>query len=60
MKSSLTSDLASKTVLSDPVDKLSGKDISEITVDLMKALEVTHHEVALIQEMTTGQRDNPL
>ena len=37
------------------------KTFSEITVDdLIKALEVTPHEVALIQEMTTGQKENPL
>ena len=48
-------------MLSDPIDKLSHKDISEITVDdLIKALEVTPQEVALIQEMTTGQKENPL
>ena len=56
-----TDDLAAKAVLSDPIDKLSHKDISEITVDdLIKALEVTPQEVALIQEMTTGQKENPL
>ena len=53
--------MAAKAVLSDPIDKLSHKDISEITVDdLIKALEVTPQEVALIQETTTGQKENPL
>lgn len=45
---------------SDPIDKLSGKDISEVTVDSVKAVEVTPPEVALIQEMPTGQRENPM
>ena len=40
---------------------ISHKDISEIRVDdLIKALEVTPQEVALIQEMTTGQKEKPL
>ena len=57
----LTTDLASEAVLTDPIDKLSLQDNSEITVyDLMETLEVTPQEVALMQVMTTGQRKNLL
>ena len=48
-------------LLVDPLDKLSQKDLQHVTVtDLVEALAVTTNEIALIQSITVGQRDNPL
>jgi len=49
-------------VLIDPLDKLAEIAAScEVNVcDLIDALQPTHEEVHLIQEMSIGQRNNPL
>ena len=49
-------------MLIDPLDKLSEIfTVREVTVDdLVDALKPTSEEVQLIQEMSVGQRNNPL
>jgi hypothetical protein len=61
MKSLMTSEeVASRSVLVDPLDKLD-KPIDEVTVeDLTSALLMTSEEIALLQTMTSGQLNNPL
>jgi hypothetical protein len=50
-----------KTVLRDPIDYLLNLDKDVLNVDdLVSALSVSHEEVNLIAEMTTGQWENPL
>ena len=51
-----------KTILKDPVDKLSAIAVSrDPTVDdLVQSLSMTDEEAELIQIMTIGQRNNPL
>ena len=52
---------AAKSVLRDPIDYLLNLDKDVLSVDdLVSALAVSHEEVKLIAEMTTGQRENPL
>ena len=48
-------------LLVDSLGKLSQKDLQHVTVtDLVEALAVTTNEIALIQSITVGQRDNLL
>ena len=48
-------------LLVDSLGKLSQKDLQHVTVtDLVDTLAVTTNEIALIQSITVGQRDNPL
>ena len=56
------SHLGEYPVLIDPLDKLSEiLAVRDVTIDdLIHALEPTDEEVQLIQEMSVGQRNNPL
>ena len=56
-----TPSTAATMVLTDPLDRLAEKDITDVTVDdLISALQVTPEEIRLLQTMTAGQRHNPL
>ena len=58
---SSTSSTAATMVLTEPLDRLAEKDITNVTVDdLIIALHVTPEEVKLLETMTAGQRHNPL
>ena len=58
---SSTLSTAATMVLTDPLDRLAEKDITNVTVDdLISALHVTPEEVKLLETMTAGQRHNPL
>ena len=58
---SSTSSTAVTMVLTDPLDRLAEKDITDVTVDdLISALHVTPEEVKLLETMTAGQQHNPL
>ena len=58
---SSTSSTAATMVLTDPLDRLAEKDITNVTVDyLISALHVTPEKVKLLETMTAGQRHNPL